>query len=91
MLQGLPKKPKPNFSSLLKEPHMTGLPGICQEQIQILYGGTYFKSRPQRIPTAKVQNNISSKTRTQKLTRRTMAVTTETSEKRPFDKDINIL
>ena len=91
MLHGLPKNPKPNVSSLLKEPQMTGLPGICQEQIQVICGGTYFKSRPQRIPTAKVQNDMSSKTRTQKLTRRTMAVTTETWEQRAFDKDINTL
>lgn len=74
MLDGLPTKPKSNLS--LNEPQMIGLPGIWQEQIQVLCGGTYFNSRPQRIPTAKVQNNMSSKAGTQKLAKRTMVVTT---------------
>ena len=52
---------------------MIGLPGIWQKQVRILCGGTYFKSRSHRIPTDKVQNNMSSKTRTQTLTKRMTA------------------
>lgn len=52
---------------------MIGLPGIWQKQVCILCGGTYFKSRPHRIPTDKVQNIMSSKTRTQTLTKKMTA------------------
>lgn len=59
MLYGLPTKPKSNLS--LNEPQMIGLPGIWQEQIQVLCGGTYFKPRPQRIPTAKFKTTWAQK------------------------------